>query len=89
MASSKRRKVDYENRLFKKEWIDRYALILPTGSSNPHCLGCSQKIALVKSSNLKRHYESKHSEFERIYKQGTEERKPKINQPKSQHECQP
>ena len=66
MASSKRRKVDYENRLFKKEWIGRYAFILPTDSSNPHCLVCSQKIALVKSSNFKRHYESKHSEFERI-----------------------
>ena len=38
-----------------------------------------KKFVLVKSSNLKRHYQSKHSKFERIYKQGTEERKQKIN----------
>ena len=73
MASSKRKKVDYENRLFKKEWVDRYAFILLTDRSNLHCLVRSQKIALLKSSNLKWHYESKHSEFERIYKQRTEE----------------
>ena len=35
---------------------------------------------------MKRYYESKHSEFEKIYKQGTEERKQKMNQLKSQHE---
>ena len=52
---------------------------------NPHCLVSSQKIALVKSNNLNRLYKSIHSEFERIYKQGTEERKQKINQFKSQH----
>ena len=86
MASSKRRKVHYENRLLKKEWVNRYAFILPTGSSNSHCLVCSQKIALVKSINLKRHYKSTHNEFERIYKQGLEEQKQKIKQLKFQHE---
>ena len=78
MTSSKRRKFDNENRLFKEEWIEPYAFILPTASSNPHCLICSQSIALVKSSNLKPHYESKHSGLEKMYKQGTEERKKKI-----------
>ena len=77
MASIKRRKVDYENHLFNKEWVDCYAFILSTGSSNPHCLVCIQKIALVKSSNLKQHYKSKNSEFERIYKQRTEEQSKK------------
>ena len=81
---SSRRKVDYENYLFEKEWIDWYVFILSTGSSNPHCFVCSQKIALVNSSNLKQHYQSKHIQFERIYKQGTEEQKQKINQLKSQ-----
>ena len=50
-------------------------------------LPCVQsKNCFVTSNNLKRHYKSKHSEFERIYKQGTKERKQKINQLKSQHE---
>ena len=64
MASSKRRKFDNENCAFKEEWIEKYAFILPTSSSNPYCLICSQNVALVKSSNLKRHYETRRSGFE-------------------------
>ena len=79
MASSKRRKFDNENRTFKEEWIEKYAFILPTSSWNPYCLICSQNVALVKSSNLKRHYETRHSGFEEKYKQGTEERKKQIS----------
>ncbi|XP_047493495.1 protein FAM200B-like [Penaeus chinensis] len=86
MACSKRRKVDDENRSFKEEWIQQYAFTLPTTSSKPICLICSETVALVKSSNLKRHYETKHSGFEKMYQQGTEERKNKINKLKSQYE---
>ena len=60
MASTKKRKFFNENHTFKEQWIERYAFILPTPSSNPYCLICSQNLALVKSSNLKRHYETKH-----------------------------
>ena len=45
-----------------------------------------KKLLWLKSSNLKRHYESKHSKFERVYKQGTEEQKQKINHLKPQRE---
>ena len=86
MASTKRRKFDNENRAFKKEWIEKYAFILPTSSSNPYGLICSHKVALVKSSNPKRHYETKHSGFEEKYEQGTEERKKRISLLKSQNE---
>ena len=75
--SYKKRKFDKENRAFKEEWKVQYAFILPTGSSNPHCLICTQSVALVKSNNLKRHYESRHGEFKKMYKEGTEERKKK------------
>ena len=61
MASTKRRKFDNENRALKEEWIKKYAFILPTSSLNPYCLICFHNVALVKSSNLKRHYETKHS----------------------------
>ena len=87
MTSFKRKKIDNENHLFKEEWKEQFAFILPTsGNSNPHCLICSQSVALVKSSNLKRHYESRHSGFEKMYKQGTGERKKKIMLRTSQYE---
>ena len=38
MASTKRRKFDNENRAFKEEWIEKYAFVLLTSSSNPCCL---------------------------------------------------
>ena len=78
MTFSKRRKFENENLTFKEEWIEKYAFILPTSTSNPYCLICSQNVALVKTSNLKRHYETRHSGFEEKYKQGTEERKKRI-----------
>ena len=86
MACSKRRKFDNENRGFKEEYIDKYAFILPTSSSNPYCLICIQNVALVKSSNLKRHHETRHGGFEEKYKQGTEERKKRISILKSKYE---
>ena len=64
MTSTKRRKFDNDNRAFKEESIEKYAFILPTSSSNPYCLIYSHNAALVKSRNLKRHYETKHGGFE-------------------------
>ena len=86
MAFLKKRKFDEENRSFKKEWTQQYAFILPPTSSKPLCLICNESVALVKSSNLKRHYETKHSKFEGMYQQKTEERKNKIDRLKSQYE---
>ena len=85
MASTKKRKFDNENRALKEEWIEKYAFILPTSSLNPYCLICCHNVALV-NSNLKRHYETKHSVFEKKYKQETEEKKKQINLLKSQYE---
>ena len=47
---------------------------------------CNESVALVKSSISKRHYETKHSKFEWMYQQKTEERKNKIDQLKLQYE---
>ena len=87
MASTKRKKFN-ENCAFKEEWIEKYAFILFTSSSNllAYCLVCSQNVALVKSSNLKCHYETKHSEVEEKCKQGREERKKQISLLKSPYE---
>lgn len=67
MALSKKRKVDTENRTFKTEWTDAYMFILPAASSKPVCLICSETVALIKSGNVKRHYETKHKAFEQSY----------------------
>lgn len=67
MSLSKKRKVDSENRAFNPEWTDSFLFILPTGSTKPVCLICSETVALIKSGNVKRHYETKHKGFEQTY----------------------
>ena len=89
MASTKRRKFDNEHCALKEEGVEKYAFILPTSSLNQYCLICSHNVALVKSSDLKRHYETKYSVFEEKYKQGTEEKKKRISLLQSQYESRP
>ena len=68
----KKRKVDSKNREFKTKWTDKYAFVLPVGSTKPMCLICNETVALVKSGNVKRHYETKHAHFEQKYPQNSE-----------------
>src|SRR4029434_7261684 len=75
----KKRKVDSENRKFKTEWTDKYEFVLPVGSTKPMCLICNETVALVKSGNVKRHYETKLAHFEQHYFQNSEVRARKIN----------
>ena len=84
-ACSKKRKVDCENRAFKEEWTDLFMFILPACSSKPVCLICSETVALVKSSNVKRHYETKHKEFDINYPLKSEVRAQKIKDLKAQY----
>jgi len=90
MACSKmasKRKVDSENRQFKDEWTEKYAFILPPTSTKPMCLICQETVALVKSGNLKRHYETKHSYFEATFPQNSALRTTKINGMKSSYQA--
>ena len=68
-----------KKREFKTEWTDKYAFVLPVGSTKPMCLICNETVALVKSGNVKRHYETKHAHFEQKYPQNSEVRGRKIN----------
>jgi len=52
--------VDRENRRFQPAWTTNFFFILPTNSNKPMCLLCSDKVALIKSSSVKSHYETKH-----------------------------
>lgn len=83
---SRKRKVDEENRVFKDDWTERYAFILPQSSTKPFCLICNETVGVVKSGNVKRHYETKHGHFERQYSQNTEVRTAKLRQLKSSYE---
>lgn len=87
LAADKKRKVDSENRKFKSEWTEKYAFVLPVGSRKPMCLICTETVAIIKSGNVKRHYETKHAHFEQNYPQNTEVRTIKINQLKSSYEA--
>ena len=51
----------------KKERPQQYAFILPPSGLKPLCLTCDESVALVKSSNLKRHYETKLSKLESLF----------------------
>src|SRR4029434_8248385 len=75
----KKQKVDSKNRELKTEWTDKYAFVLPVGSTKPMCLIGNETVALVKSGNVKRHYETKHPHFEQKYPQNSEVRGRKIN----------
>src|SRR4029434_1736068 len=49
------------------------------GAQNRCFLICNETVALVKSGNVKRHYETKHAHFEQKYPQNSEVRGRKIN----------
>uniref|UniRef100_A0A3B1K1Z5 SPIN-DOC-like zinc-finger domain-containing protein n=1 Tax=Astyanax mexicanus TaxID=7994 RepID=A0A3B1K1Z5_ASTMX len=86
MALSKKRKVDAENRAFNTEWTDAYMFILPPASTKPVCLICSETVALIKSANVKRHYETKHKAFDQSYPPKSELRTQKIRSLTAQYD---
>ena len=86
MVLSRRRKVDSENRAFNPEWTDSFMFILSTGNTNSVCLICSETVALIKSANVKRHYETKHNGFQQTYPLKSELRSQKISSLRTQYE---
>lgn len=76
---SKKRKVDSENRKFLNEWTEQYCFTLPDRpGSVPVCLICNKTVALIKSANLKRHYETVHQQFHKNFPLRSEARKEKL-----------
>ena len=78
MAASKKRKVDTEYRIFNESWTDAFVFTFDTTSQKPTCLICQAIVAVNKAANLKRHHETKHSEFVANFPIGSEARKNKI-----------
>ncbi|UYV77791.1 EPM2AIP1 [Cordylochernes scorpioides] len=56
----KKRKIDSECRKFKDQWNIQYFVI--ESSNQALCLICNESIAVLKEYNMKRHYETKHSQ---------------------------
>ncbi|UYV83924.1 EPM2AIP1 [Cordylochernes scorpioides] len=56
----KKRKIDSESRKFKDQWNIQYFVI--ESSNKALCLICNESIAVLKEYNMKRHYETKHSQ---------------------------
>ncbi|UYV73039.1 EPM2AIP1, partial [Cordylochernes scorpioides] len=56
----KKQKIDSECRKFKDQWNIQYFVIEP--SNKALCLICNESIAVLKEYNMKRHYETKHSQ---------------------------
>uniref|UniRef100_A0A8C4T636 HAT C-terminal dimerisation domain-containing protein n=1 Tax=Erpetoichthys calabaricus TaxID=27687 RepID=A0A8C4T636_ERPCA len=63
-TSCKRRKIDQENRSFQKSWTEDFFFILPDQpNARPMCIIYQETVSVIKSSNVKRHFETKHAEY--------------------------
>ncbi len=80
---AKKTQVDLENRVFKDDWAEKYAFILPQSSTKPTCLICTETVGVMKSGNVKRHYDAKHRHFKQQYPQEREVKTAKLWQLKS------
>ncbi|KAK0152133.1 SCAN domain-containing protein 3 [Merluccius polli] len=79
LSKGLKRKVDDENRVFREEWKESFAFILP-GFKNAKlvCLICKEAVAVCKEYNIRRHHETKHGSFKVAYPLQTEAQKSKI-----------
>nr|XP_012147784.1 PREDICTED: general transcription factor II-I repeat domain-containing protein 2-like [Megachile rotundata] len=81
MSEPKRRKVDFENRIFQAKWTEDFFFILPPHkNAKPTCLICNETVAACKAANISRHYETKHlKKYDKDFPKGSSLRIEKIN----------
>src|SRR6218665_3005654 len=90
MASSKnvpkKRKLLEEKRLFNDEWLLDYFVTPNTTlkGSGSICLICKESISVNKEYNVKRHYKSRHSEYNTKYPAKSTEQQKHVDFLKSQ-----
>uniref|UniRef100_A0A3B3C4Y6 HAT C-terminal dimerisation domain-containing protein n=1 Tax=Oryzias melastigma TaxID=30732 RepID=A0A3B3C4Y6_ORYME len=65
-----------EYRTFQDEWTEEFALVERAGSAV--CLICNDKIASMKRSNVKRHFDTRHATFASKYPAGDSRKKASI-----------
>jgi len=79
LSKNLKRKIEGENRVFKEEWTDNYAFILPGFiHAKPSCLICNEGVSICKEYNIRRHHDTKHANFKMFFPPKTEARKRKI-----------
>ena len=61
MRAAKKRKVDSERRVFKKEWTTKY--FFTEVASTAVCLICQKNVAVVKEYNIRRHFDTNHANY--------------------------
>lgn len=61
MSGPKKRKVDRECRVFKKEWTTKY--FFTEHRSSAVCLICQETVAVFKDYNISRHFATKHANY--------------------------
>uniref|UniRef100_A0A3B3C526 Uncharacterized protein n=1 Tax=Oryzias melastigma TaxID=30732 RepID=A0A3B3C526_ORYME len=71
-----KRKKHEEYRTFQDEWTEEFALVERAGSAV--CLICNDKIASMKRSNVKRHFDTRHATFASKYPAGDSRKKASI-----------
>ena len=76
----KQRKVDTENRQFKKEWeVEFFFTEGRSPQAKPVCVICGKTVAVAKKENMKRHHTSLHKGWADKYPLESETRKDKFN----------
>lgn len=68
---AKRKKDEY--RTFQDEWAEEFAFVERAGSAV--CLICNDKIASMKRSNVKQHFDTRHATFASKYHAGDSRKK--------------
>ena len=61
MKAEKKRKVDSERRVFKKEWTTKY--FFTEVGSTAVCPICQKSVAVVKEYNIRRHFDTNHANY--------------------------
>lgn len=75
--ATKKRKLNDECRVFQEKWTSDYFFIV--NSNKLVCLICKDSVSAFKEYNVKRHYQTRHSDFEK-YTQNERKEKVKILQ---------
>lgn len=85
-SNNKKRKLSAEKRLFHDEWLLHYFVTPNTilQGSGSICLICKESISVNKEYNVKRHYESRHAEYNTKYPVKSTERQKRVDFLKSE-----
>jgi hypothetical protein len=84
--STKKRKLDYENRVFNNDWENKYYFIEINGK--PMCLLCNETVSALKEYNIRRHYETHKIKFKDSIELRGGQREDKLKQLKSKLQSQ-